>query len=162
MRLSEDFLLLNGDVLFDIDFDRFVGYHREKGGLVTLFIDAYLLMAIPLTAHESLLTAYINDFDGTGMFAQQLFGYGRPGDVFLGISTSGNSQNIILAAIVARASGMKVIGLTGAGGGELASIADVTVKVPVTETYIIQELHLPVYHCWCMMLEDKFFGQQQK
>ena len=119
------------------------------------------LMAIPLTAHESLLTAYINDCDGTGMFAQQLFGYGRPGDVFLGISTSGNSQNIILAAIVARASGMKVIGLTGAGGGELASIADVTVKVPVTETYIIQELHLPVYHCWCMMLEDKFFGQQQ-
>lgn len=116
------------------------------------------LMAIPLVAHEALTTAYINDVDGLGVFAQQLFGYGRKGDVFLGISTSGNSKNIMNAAVVARASGIKVLGLTGANGGELAKIADVVVKVPETETYMIQELHLPIYHCWCLMLEDRFFG----
>lgn len=116
------------------------------------------LMAIPLVAHESLTTAYINDVDGYGVFAQQLFGYGREGDVFLGISTSGESQNVINATVVAKASGIKVIGLTGAKGGELAGVADVVVKVPETETYMIQELHLPIYHCWCLMLEDHFFG----
>ena len=117
------------------------------------------LMAIPLVAHEALTTAYINDVDGLGVFAQQLFGFGRKGDVFLGISTSGNSKNVINATVVARALGIKVVGLTGAKGGELASVADVCVKVPETETYIIQELHLPIYHCWCLMLEDKFFGK---
>ena len=116
------------------------------------------LMAIPLVAHEALSTAYINDVDGLGVFAQQLFGFGRSGDVFLGISTSGNSQNVMSATVVARALGIKVIGLTGDKGGELASVAEVAVKVPETETYMIQELHLPVYHCWCLMLEDKFFG----
>ena len=116
------------------------------------------LMAIPLVAHEALSTAYINDVDGLGVFAQQLFGFGRPGDVFLGISTSGNSKNVMSATVVARALGIKVIGLTGNKGGELASVADVVVKVPEEETYMIQELHLPVYHCWCLMLEDKFFG----
>lgn len=116
------------------------------------------LMAIPLVAHEALSTAYINDVDGLGVFAQQLFGFGRSGDVFLGISTSGNSKNVMSATVVARALGIKVIGLTGAKGGELAQVADVVVKVPETETYMIQELHLPVYHCWCLMLEDKFFG----
>ena len=117
------------------------------------------LMAIPLVAHEALSTAYINDVDGYGVFAQQLFGYGRPGDVFLGISTSGNSQNIMNATVVARASGIKVIGLTGAKGGELATVSDVAVRVPEVETYMVQELHLPVYHCWCMMLEEKFFKE---
>ena len=115
------------------------------------------LMAIPLVTHEALATAYINDVDGINVFAQQLFGYGRQGDVFLGISTSGNSRNIINASVVAKASGIKVIGLTGATGGELATMADVAVKVPETETYMIQELHLPIYHCWCLMLEERFF-----
>lgn len=116
------------------------------------------LTAIPLVAHEALTTAYINDADGLGVFAQQLFGYGQAGDVFLGISTSGNSRNILNATVVARASGIKVIGLTGNNGGELAKVADVSVCVPEKETYMIQELHLPIYHCWCLMLEDKFFG----
>ena len=116
------------------------------------------LMAIPLVAHEALTTAYINDVDGLGVFAQQLFGYGRKGDVFLGISTSGNSKNILNATVFARASGIKVVGLTGAKGGELAKVADVAVKAPETETYMIQEVHLPIYHCWCLMLEDHFFG----
>lgn len=116
------------------------------------------LMAVPLVTHEALSTAYINDVDGLGVFAQQLYGFGRPGDVFLGISTSGNSKNVISATVVARALGMKVIGLTGEKGGEFSKVADVAVKVPENETYMIQELHLPVYHCWCLMLEDKFFG----
>lgn len=117
------------------------------------------LMAIPLVAHEALTTAYINDVDGLGVFAQQLMGFGREGDVFLGISTSGNSKNIMNATVVARASGIKVIGLTGATGGELAIVSDVAIKIPETETYMIQELHLPVYHCLCLMLEDRFFGE---
>ena len=117
------------------------------------------LMAIPLVAHEALTTAYINDVDGLGVFAQQLLGFGRKGDVFLGISTSGNSKNVLNAAVVARASGLKIIGLTGQKGGKLAEVSDVAIKVPETETYMIQELHLPVYHCLCLMLEDRFFGK---
>lgn len=116
------------------------------------------LMAIPLVAHEALSTAYINDVDGLGVFAQQLYGYGRQGDVFLGISTSGNSKNVMNAIVVAKALGIQVIGLTGEKGGELAKVADVAIKVPETETYMVQELHLPVYHCLCLMLEDHFFG----
>ena len=116
------------------------------------------LMAIPLVAHEALTTAYINDVDGLGVFAQQLYGFGREGDVFLGISTSGNSKNVMSATVVARALNIKVIGLTGAAGGELRTVADVCIRVPETETYMIQELHLPVYHCLCLMLEDRFFG----
>lgn len=118
------------------------------------------LMAIPLVAHEALSTAYINDVDGLGVFAQQLYGFGRPGDVFLGISTSGNSKNVMSATVVARALGMKVIGLTGGCGGELAKAADVAICVPEKETYMIQELHLPVYHCLCLMLEERFFGRR--
>ncbi len=119
------------------------------------------LMAIPLVAHEALTTAYINDVDGLGVFAQQLYGFGRPGDVFLGISTSGNSKNVMSATVVARALGIKVVGLTGAKGGELKEVADVCIRVPENETYMIQELHLPVYHCLCLMLEDRFFGERK-
>ncbi len=116
------------------------------------------LMAIPLVAHEALITAYINDVDELGVFAQQLFGFGKTGDVFLGISTSGNSENIIMASVVAKAMGIKIIGLTGANGGNLSEIADVCIKVPETETYLIQEFHLPIYHSWCLMLEEHFFS----
>lgn len=117
------------------------------------------LMVIPLVAHEALTTAYINDVDGLGVFAQQLYGYGKEEDVFLGISTSGNSKNVMNATVVARALGLKVLGLTGKSGGELNEVSNICVKVPETETYMIQELHLPIYHCWCLMLEDYFFGE---
>ena len=116
------------------------------------------LLAIPLVSLEALSTAYINDVDGYGVYAQQMLGFGKPGDVFLAISTSGNSKNVMNATVVAHALGVKIIGLTGAKGGELASVADVTVKAPSEETYMIQELHLPIYHCWCLMLEERFFG----
>ena len=117
------------------------------------------LTAIPLVAHEALSTAYINDVDGLGVFAQQLFGFAKKGDVFLGISTSGNSENIINAAIVAKAIGVKTLGLTGEKGGKLAKFTDAIVKVPENETYMVQELHLPIYHCWCLMLETRFFDE---
>ena len=121
---------------------------------------AKLQGALPATAldnHNALNTAYLNDVDGLLCYAQQVYGYGTTGDVFLGISTSGNSKNILNAAIVAKAKGMKVIGLTGEGGGKLADISDVVIKVPEKETFKIQELHLPVYHCLCLMLEKEFF-----
>ena len=142
-----------------VDFaEKLVSIDAERGKGLAQKLERGL-MAIPLVAHEALTTAYINDVDGQGVFAQQLFGYGREGDVFLGISTSGNSKNVMLATVVARALGIKVIGLTGAKGGELASVADVAIKVPEDETYKVQELHLPVYHCLCLMLEDRFFGE---
>ncbi len=119
------------------------------------------LRAIALVTHEALSTAYLNDRDPYGVFAQQVYGLGDPGDVFLGISTSGNSKNVLNAAVVAKAMGLTVLGLTGASGGALAALADLTVRVPETETYRIQELHLPIYHCWCMMLEERFFGGKE-
>lgn len=91
-------------------------------------------------------------------FAQQVNGYGTENDVFIGISTSGNNKNVLYAVTVEKAKGMKVIGLTGAKESKLSILCDVTVMVPEVETYMIQELHLPIYHCWCLMLEDKFFG----
>ena len=115
------------------------------------------LPAIALDGHIALSTAYMNDCEPLLCFAQQVNGYGNSGDVFLGISTSGNSKNVLYAATVARAKGMKVIGLTGAKDSKLSQFADVCVKAPNTETYMIQELHLPIYHCWCLMLEETFF-----
>lgn len=115
------------------------------------------LPTISLNNHESLNTAFLNDVNPYVTFAQQVFGYGQTDDVFLGISTSGNSKNIVMAAIVAKAKGMKVIGLTGKKDSDLSSIADITIKVPETRVFKIQELHLPVYHCLCLMLEKYFF-----
>lgn len=117
------------------------------------------LSAISLTGHSSLQTAYMNDAVPELVFAQQVNGYGKPGDVFLGISTSGNSRNVLYAAVNSKAKGLKVIGLTGAKENKLMKYADVCIRVPETETYKIQELHLPVYHCLCLMLEDHFFGE---
>lgn len=117
------------------------------------------LPAIALDGHFALSTAYMNDCEPLLCFAQQVNGYGNEKDVFLGISTSGNSKNILYAATVAKAKGMKVIGLTGANNSKLAEIADVTIRSSQTRTYMIQEQHLPIYHCLCLMLEDRFFGE---
>ena len=119
------------------------------------------LPAIALSAHTALGTAWMNDCDPALVFAQQVAGYGRPGDVLLGITTSGNSLNIRYAAVAARAAGLKVLSLTGAPGGKIAALSDVCIHVPATETFKVQELHLPVYHCLCLMLEERFFGQDE-
>ena len=117
------------------------------------------LPAIALVDHAALSTAFANDVDGMLSYAQQVNGYGKPGDVFLGISTSGNAENVMYAAVTAKAKGMQVVGLTGKDGGKLAGIADAAVIVPEMETYKIQELHLPVYHALCLMLDHRFYEQ---
>lgn len=117
------------------------------------------LPAIALDGHFALSTAYMNDCEPCLCLAQQVNGYGKEGDVFLGISTSGNSKNVLYAAVTARAMGMKVIGLTGEKNSELNRMSDVCIKVPQTETYMVQELHLPIYHCLCLMLEERFFNE---
>lgn len=119
------------------------------------------LPAIALTVHNGLNTAYLNDVDGQLCYAQEVNGYGIKNDVFLGISTSGNSKNILMAAVTAKAKGMKVIGLTGKGGGILIDMCDACIAVSEDETYKVQELHLPIYHTLCLMLEERFFGGKQ-
>jgi D-sedoheptulose 7-phosphate isomerase len=109
--------------------------------------------AIALTQHAALISAYANDADPALVYAQQVLGYGREGDVFFGISTSGNSPNVVAGAIAAKALGIKVIGLTGAGGGKLRSYCDACIDVPEKEPYKVQELHLPVYHGLCLAVE---------
>lgn len=116
-----------------------------------------VLPAISLTGHTALSTAYLNDVDGTLGFAQQVYGYGKQGDIFLGITTSGNSKNILNAVVVAKAKGLITIALTGRDGGEVKDMADISIIVPETETFKIQELHLPIYHTLCLMLEEHFF-----
>lgn len=116
------------------------------------------LPAIALVGHTALSTAYLNDMDPLLGFAQQLYGYGQEGDTFLAISTSGNSKNILYASVVAKAKGIKVIGLTGKDGGKLKGLSDVCIVVPEQETFKIQELHLPIYHVLCLMLEEEYFS----
>ena len=117
------------------------------------------LPAIALDGHPALTTAYMNDAEPLLCFAQQVNGYGCSKDILFAISTSGNSKNVLFAAVTAKAKAMKVIGLTGVKASKLASLADVCIQVPKTETYMIQELHLPIYHCLCLMLESTFFNQ---
>ncbi len=115
------------------------------------------LPAISLGAHQSLISAVSNDIGSDLVYAQQVLGYGSKGDVLLGISTSGNAENVINAMIVAKASGLTVIGLTGVSGGQMKSFCDITIQVPESSVPVIQELHLPVYHALCAMLEAYFF-----
>ena len=137
--------------------DKLISENEELGTVLAESLQG-ALPAIALDGHPALSTAYMNDCEPLLCFAQQVNGYGKAGDVFLGISTSGNSKNILYAATTAHAKGMKVIGLTGAKDSKLTQMSDVCIKVPQTETYMIQELHLPIYHCWCLMLEEHFFG----
>ena len=138
--------------------DKLISENEELGTVLAESLQG-ALPAIALDGHPALSTAYMNDCEPLLCFAQQVNGYGKAGDVFLGISTSGNSKNILYAATTAHAKGMKVIGLIGAKDSKLTQMSDVCIKVPQTETYMIQELHLPVYHCLCLMLEDEFFGE---
>jgi D-sedoheptulose 7-phosphate isomerase len=116
------------------------------------------LPAIPLTGFPALTTAFGNDVDPQLAWAQLVWGLGKPGDVLVGISTSGNATNVCAAMEAARARDLRRIGLTGAGGGRLASLTDICLRAPAVETYRVQEYHLPIYHCLCLMLEDEFFG----
>lgn len=137
--------------------EKLVEENQELGSVLAENLQG-ALPAIALDGHPALSTAYMNDCEPLLCFAQQVNGYGKSGDVFLGISTSGNSKNVLFAATTAHAKGMKVIGLTGARDSKLKDMSDVCIKAPQTETYMIQELHLPIYHCLCLMLEDRFFA----
>lgn len=117
------------------------------------------LPAIALCEESALNTAFSNDVDPELLYAQQVFGYGRENDVLICISTSGNAKNAVAAAMVAKGLGLRVLSLTGAGGGKLRTLSDVCICVPETETYKIQELHLPVYHALCAAVEAAFFEE---
>ena len=117
------------------------------------------LPAIPLTGFPSLSTAFANDVDPHLTFAQLVWGLGKPGEVLIGISTSGNASNVCAAMETAKAKNMIRVGLTGQSGGKLAALTDLCLKVPASETYRIQELHIPIYHCLSLMLEDEFFPE---
>lgn len=138
--------------------DRLKAVDEEMGSVLGENLQGGL-PAIALDGHLALSTAYMNDCEPLLCFAQQVNGFGNKNDVFLGISTSGNSKNILYAATVAKAKGMKVIGLTGAKDSKLSAMADITIRSSQTRTYMIQEHHLPIYHCLCLMLEDRFFGE---
>lgn len=118
------------------------------------------LSAIPLTSMPALTSAFANDVDAAVSFSQMLYGYGQKGDVFLGISTSGNSKNIIYALMTAKAKDIHTIVLTGGNGGKCRELADIVICVPEKETFKIQELHLPIYHALCSMLEAEFFEEK--
>lgn len=138
----------------------------EKLKKIDADIGAYLadklqgsLPAIALTNNSALMTASLNDVDGNVMFAQQLNGFGQKGDIFLGISTSGNSADIVYATVVAKAKGLVTVALTGRDGGKLKNLADISIVVPQKETFKIQELHLPVYHALCLTIEEYFWKE---
>lgn len=116
------------------------------------------LPAIALCSHTALGTAILNDNGAAWVFAQQVWGYGQKGDCLFAMSTSGNSENIVAAAVTAKARGLSVIGMTGENGGLLRALCDVCLCLPARETYLVQELGLPVYHTLCAMLEAAFFA----
>ena len=126
------------------------------------YINSNLQVALPaiaLVGSTSLESAYANDRAPDLAFAQQVYGLGKKGDILLGISTSGNSKNVIYAMEVAKAKGLKTIALTGESGGKMRDICDVLINAPEKETYKIQELHLPIYHTLCLAVENEFFGE---
>ncbi len=120
------------------------------------------LPAIALSAHAALLTAFANDVDPDLVFAQQVNAFARAGDVLIAISTSGNSRSVVHAAVTAGALTVKVIGLTGREGGRLAALCDVAIRAPEIETSLVQELHLPIYHTLCAMIELEFYGSADR
>lgn len=115
------------------------------------------LPAISLSSHPALNSAFINDKNPLMYYAQQLLGLGKSGDTLVVLSTSGNAQNCLYAVLTAKAMGIKTVLLSGKTGGKIREVADVSIVVPENETYLVQELHLPIYHCLCAMLEEEFF-----
>lgn len=135
------------------------GVHEEMGSELASVLQSGL-PAISLTGFPALSSAFINDCHPLMDYAQIVNALGRPGDVFWGISTSGNSRNVCYAAVTAKARGLSVIAMTGSRESTLSRLADVCIRVPRTRTYQVQELHLPVYHALCMMLENHYYGKE--
>ena len=129
---------------------------NERGTYIASKLEGGL-PSISLSAHSGLISAVINDIDANLIYAQQVAGYGKPGDVLLAITTSGNSQNVVDACITAKAKGMIVIGLTGETGGNMKQFCDVCICVPSSITPVVQEYHLPIYHVLCQFAEHSLF-----
>ncbi len=129
----------------------------EKGPLMAKSLQSGV-SAINLNSHQALNSAFANDVDPALNFAQQVIVYGGRSDVLWALTTSGNSKNILNAAVAAKAKGMKIVGFTGSGGGQLKSLCDVCICVPRDETYKVQELHLPIYHSICLAVEQNLWG----
>lgn len=138
--------------------EKFLKMFPENGGYLADHLQG-ALPAISLVSQTALATAFINDLSADMVYAQQVYGYGKPGDVLVGLSTSGNSKNVVHALQVARVLGLTTIGLSGKGGGKMNELCDVLIRVPYESTPDIQERHLPIYHALCMMLEQEFFTQ---
>ncbi len=133
---------------------------KKTGGKIGIKMGKYLQQAIPavsLSSATALNTAFLNDVDSSLIYAQQILGLGKENDLLWGISTSGNSENVVTAAIAAKAFGLKTLAMTGKEESSLSELCDICIKVGETETYMVQELHLPVYHTLCMILENHFF-----
>lgn len=136
--------------------ERFIEENAEYGSFLANTLQGSL-PAIDLGAMQAIISATANDTDAALIYAQQVMGFGKPNDVFIGISTSGNAKNVICAMITAKVLGMTAIALTGQTGGEIKKIADITITVPADATYEVQELHLPVYHEICKIVEMEMF-----
>ena len=136
----------------------FVEAFAEEGSAIAGYLQKGIA-AVSLVSNASLNSAIINDMEQAYEFAQQVYALGRPGDILIGISTSGNSNNVINALKVARVMGLKTIALTGQSGGKAKALADISICVPAFRVDKIQELHLPVYHFLCAALEDALFGE---
>lgn len=162
---ASDSLHIVGELMKDFAFPRPLDedykYRLCQWGKEGEYISSNLQKALPaiaLVGSSALETAYSNDRAPDLAFAQMVNGLGKKEDVLLSISTSGNSRNVLYANIVAKAKGMKVISMTGMGGGRIKDFSDILLDVPEKETYKVQELHLPLYHGICLALEKEFFG----
>lgn len=138
--------------------DRLQAVSAEEGAYLADHLQG-ALPAISLVSHTSLITAFANDVAADMIFAQQVYGYGRSGDVLIGISTSGNAANVRHALQVARALGVHTVGLTGASGGKMLPFCDIAIRVPVASTADVQERHLAIYHALCAQVEEHFFAE---
>lgn len=152
---------ISGELLKGFMIDRFTDGEDLEALSYELSDDAKKLQrglcTIPLPSLSSLITAYSNDVDPSLVFAQLVYSMGKRGDLLILLSTSGNSNNIVKAAKAARALGITVVSLTGRGGGKLAALSDILIDVPETETYRVQEYHLPIYHAICAEVERRLF-----
>lgn len=140
--------------------ERFRQAFPEEGDYLTDHLQG-ALPTISLLSHTALISAFSNDVSAEMVYAQQVYGYGKRGDVLLAISTSGNSANVVRAVQVAKVSGLVTIGLTGKQGGKLNQLCDVTIRAPRELTHQVQELHLPIYHALCIALEEEFFNKPE-
>ncbi len=162
---ASDCLHIVGELMKEFKLKRPLS-QEDKAALKAAGDDGYIgdnlqgaMPAVSLVGVTALESAYANDAAPDLGFAQQVFGLGNKGDVLIGITTSGNSKNVIYAATVAKAKGITTVALTGNGGGKIAELCDVALIAPESETYKIQEYHLPIYHNLCLALENEFFGE---